>query len=90
MTKAEEAFQAAFGGQPNFVTDQIVYQRMVGRYAVELSWGEMEPLLAPGQRMWGVTVLNPDGTRPEGDLSRPFHDEAEAQAYIDELEEGDL
>ncbi len=75
---AREAFRAAFNGFPNVMTPTPVAYGRRRKCFWELSRGEG---MRRGSELWGVTVLNPDGT-PDHDRSRAFATAAAARAYI--------
>ena len=76
----EAVFFEQFGESTNFMSPEVVFYQLVGRFAVELSRGAG---FSPGTSIYGVTVLEMDGRRT--DLSQSFGTHAEAIIYLEGL-----
>ena len=77
---ARQVFRDVFGDEPNFMTPNLVKLETIGDYIVEVSEGSG---LEPGTRLYGVTVLELDGTRT--DLSRSFPNPEAVAGYLETL-----
>ena len=80
MSNAHEIFQAAYNGQTNFMTPDVISCRIHNGLAVEISQGHG----FDRKRIFGVTVLETDGTK-RPDLNKLFFSQAKAEAYVETL-----
>ena len=71
---------AKFKGK-NFMTPHVIEYGETENYIYELSWGHGSE---PNSELYGVTVLNKDGSRTEG-LSTCFNTEEQAKQHIQTL-----
>jgi hypothetical protein len=71
-------FDRVYQGQKNFITREIVRYGRQGRLLYELSEGTG---FEPGTKIYGVTVLEEDGTK-RNDLAQAFSLLSKAEAYI--------
>ena len=74
-------FSLAYKGQPNFMTPNILSYGSEGSLAWELSTGRG----ISDEQIWGITVLENDGTGhpiKRTDLGECFHSRAAAMRYI--------
>lgn len=83
---APAIFKARFNGNPNIMTPDLMRYGWKDGLAYELAHGDSIPMRGqPPGHIYGVTVLNPDGTDAERDgerLSTCLHSLPEALAYI--------
>lgn len=75
---ADNIFRVRYNGKNNFMTPNIIERKIKDGRVYELSSGDG---LSLGSKLFGVTVLNPDGT--DSGLNEVFDNETEARSYID-------
>ena len=76
---AKQAIRKCYNGEPNFMTPNVIEYMETDTLRIELSWGTG----IFSDRMYGVTVVTPEGERTEHGSCFPT--EQEARSYINGL-----
>ena len=78
-------FDEAYNGKTNFMTSTVLRYGKAKDYIYELSEG---PGFQPGKKIYGVTVLNLDGSKTHH-LNSCFMNLASAEQFINSLRSND-